>query len=154
MYDRSFATGGTILAPQPTPSFPVRLSRLMSMRHGSLKLKAQILCGDTIAMGPGKADLLEAIDRAGSISAAGRLLGMSYRRTWVLVDEMNRCWSSRLVQTERGGGGGASLSDEGRRVLAAYRSLEAEIDAAVARTEAFASLDKAVLAEPLQASSG
>ena len=57
-----------------------------------LKLKLQLYCGDEIAMGPGKADLLEAIAREGSISAAGRALGMSYRRAWLLVDTMNRCF--------------------------------------------------------------
>ena len=101
------------------------------MRHGPLKLKAQLLCGGSIAFGPGKADLLDAIDAHGSISAAGRALGMSYRRTWLLVDEMNRCWQDRLVATGRGGGGGARLTDAGREVLAAYRALEAAIDAAV-----------------------
>lgn len=64
-----------------------------------LKLKLQILCGDAIAMGPGKADLLEAIAAEGSISGAGRKLGMSYRRAWQLVDLMNRCWSAPLVET-------------------------------------------------------
>jgi outer membrane receptor protein involved in Fe transport len=52
---------------------------------GPLKLKAQLFCEHETAMGPGKADLLEAIDREGSISAAGRVMGMSYRRTWLLV---------------------------------------------------------------------
>ncbi|WP_066713652.1 winged helix-turn-helix domain-containing protein, partial [Sphingomonas adhaesiva] len=87
------------------------------MRHGPLKLKAQILCGEAIALGPGKADLLEAIAEHGSISAAGRALGISYRRCWLLVDEMNRCWRERLVVTGRGGGGGAAVTDAGRRVL-------------------------------------
>lgn len=102
------------------------------MQVGPLKLKAQIVCGDSFAMGPGKADLLEAIDRAGSISAAGRDLGMSYRRAWLLVDEMNRCWAERLVETSAGGGAnaGARLTDCGRQVLGLYRTLEAELDAA------------------------
>ena len=124
------------------------------MRHGPLKLKAQILCGDAIAMGPGKADLLEAIAREGSISAAGRSLGMSYRRTWLLVDEMNRCWSERPVATGRGGGGGARLTDAGRHILQAYRALESAIDEAVAKTDAFASLNGSLRATPLQTSSG
>ena len=64
---------------------------------GPLKLKAQVFCGAETAMGPGKADLLEAIDREGSISAAGRAMGMSYRRTWLLVATMNRCWAEPLV---------------------------------------------------------
>lgn len=123
------------------------------MRHGPLKLKAQILCGDAIAMGPGKADLLDAIDREGSISAAGRALGMSYRRTWLLVDEMNRCWSGRLVATGRGGGGGARMTDEGRRILSAYRALEAAIDAAVEDTGAFATLSAALRNAPLASAS-
>ncbi|MDB5580089.1 MAG: LysR family transcriptional regulator [Bradyrhizobium sp.] len=93
------------------------------MRVGRLKLKLQLICGDGFAMGPGKADILEAIDRAGSISAAGRALGMSYRRTWLLVDEMNRCFSGTVVETDSGG---ARLSDLGRTALAAYRDLESQ----------------------------
>jgi len=106
-----------------------RADREIAMRIGALKLKAQLYCGDELAMGPGKADLLEAIDREGSISAAGRALGMSYRRTWMLVDSMNRCWRDRLVETVAGGGSakGARLSDAGRAVLAAYRALEARL---------------------------
>ncbi|MBW6531140.1 winged helix-turn-helix domain-containing protein [Sphingomonas citri] len=119
------------------------------MRHGPLKLKAQLLCGDSIAFGPGKADLLDAIDAHGSISAAGRALGMSYRRTWLLVDEMNRCWHDRLVATGRGGGGGARLTDDGREVLAAYRALEAAIDVAVESTAAFERLGQRLRDAPL-----
>jgi len=98
----------------------------MVPRIGPLKLKAQIFCGDEPAMGPGKAALLEAIDLEGSISAAGRALGMSYRRTWLLVDSMNRCWVERLVDTTPGGGQqrGARITECGRHVLAAYRALE------------------------------
>ena len=98
----------------------------MAPRLGPLKLKAQIFCGDEPAIGPGKADLLEAIDREGSISAAGRSLGMSYRRTWLLVDSMNRCWVDKLVDTTPGGGRdkGARITESGRQVLAAYRALE------------------------------
>lgn len=75
-------------------------------------------------MGPGKADLLEAIERTGSISAAARELGMSYRRSWMLVDTMNRCWREPLVATVIGGRTGARLTDNGRRVLADFRALE------------------------------
>src|SRR5262249_34457982 len=91
----------------------------------SLKIKAQVLCGGDFAMGPGKADLMEAIERDGSISAAGRVLGMSYRRAWMLVDTMNRCWTEPLVETTPGGGEtkGARLTNFGREVLGAYRSL-------------------------------
>ena len=118
------------------------------MRIGALKLKAQLLCGDAIAMGPGKADLLEAIATHGSISAAGRALGMSYRRTWLLVDEMNRCFVERLVVAGRGGGGGAKLTDAGRDALTAYRALEAAIDAAVEGTVALEVLSRALREVP------
>ena len=95
---------------------------------GPLKLTARLMCGGEIAMGPGKADLLEAIDREGSISAAGRALGMSYRRAWMLVDTMNRCWNGRLVESTIGGAQqGARLTELGRRVLGDYRSLEARL---------------------------
>ncbi|WP_411342297.1 ModE family transcriptional regulator [Sphingopyxis sp. J-6] len=105
------------------------------MREGALKLKAQLFCGDEPAIGPGKADLLEAIDREGSISAAGRSLGMSYRRSWLLVDSMNRCWIERLVETTAGGGAakGARLTDCGRTVLASYRALERRLADAARR---------------------
>jgi molybdate transport system regulatory protein len=97
-----------------------------SPRIGVLKLRAQIMCGDEIAMGPGKADLLEAIEREGSISGASRALGFSYRRSWELADTMNRCWKTPLVETSPGGGrtAGARLTDAGRKVLQAYRALE------------------------------
>lgn len=120
------------------------------MRVGALKLKLQLVCGDGYAMGPGKADLLEAIEREGSISAAGRALGMSYRRTWLLVDEMNRCFHDRLVEALAGGGRerGARLTDRGREVLADYRALEAET-ARVADGEPYRRLLKVVLDAPL-----
>jgi molybdate transport system regulatory protein len=99
---------------------------------GPLKIKIQVLCDAELAMGPGKADLLEAIEREGSISGAGRALGMSYRRTWLLVDAMNRCWASPLVETVPGGGSqkGARVTAPGREVLAAYRAIEAALAAA------------------------
>jgi molybdate transport system regulatory protein len=98
----------------------------MSSSSTRLKIKVQIFCGDEIAMGPGKADLLDAIAREGSISAAGRALGMSYRRAWLLVDAMNRCWDLPLVLTAVGGKrhGGARLSELGLGVLRQYRALQ------------------------------
>lgn len=82
-------------------------------------------------MGPGRADLLEAIERHGSISAAARALGMSYRRGWLLVDSMNRCFRARLVDATPGGGAGrgAALTDAGREALARYRALESRLAA-------------------------
>lgn len=119
---------------------------------GPLKLKAQILCGEAVAMGPGKADLLEAIAQQGSISAAGRAMAMSYRRTWLLVDEMNRCWRAPLVETVRGGGGGARVTEAGQRVLTDYRALEAAIDQAAEGTDAFRRLAGLLLEAPRETS--
>ncbi len=118
------------------------------MRVGPLKLKAQVYCGDELAMGPGKADLLDAIAQDGSISAAARTLGMSYRRAWLLVDTMNRCWREPLVETRSGGGSerGAVVTGAGRAALSAYRALEAA--AAAASRNATAALTENLLAEP------
>jgi hypothetical protein len=69
----------------------------------SIRVKLQIYCGDEIAMGPGKADLLDAIAATGSISAGARAMGMSYRRAWMLVDTLNRCWDQPVVETFAGG---------------------------------------------------
>jgi len=77
-----------------------------------------------IALGPGKAELLGAIDRCGSISGAARALGMSYRRAWLLVETMNRCFIGPVVVTSRWRKRGASLSDLGRNVLGLYRKME------------------------------
>lgn len=119
------------------------------MRAEPLKIKLQLLCGGGFAMGPGKADLLEAIEKENSISGAGRVLGMSYRRTWLLVDEMNRCFQDRLVDTLAGGSKdrGARVTPFGHRVLAAYRALETE--AAKVRDEgAYLELVEMLLDEP------
>ena len=115
----------------------------------TLKLKIQITCGAEIAMGPGKADLLDAIAREGSISGAGRLLGMSYRRAWQLVDVMNRCWNEPLVVTSPGSahGGGARVTPFGTDVLAHYRELQARVDTG-ARGPDFAALSTALRSEP------
>ena len=74
--------------------------------------------GDQIALGPGKVDLLEEIDRSGSISKAARELGLSYRRAWNLVDTMNKSFKSSLVEGSAGGkkGGGAHLTTLGKKM--------------------------------------
>ena len=91
------------------------------------------LTGDA-AVGPGKAKLLEMIEEHGSISAAGRAMGMSYRRAWLLVDELNRIFSKPLVAAQHGGvqGGGASLTPLGREVAERYRAIERRAAAAAA----------------------
>jgi len=83
---------------------------------------------DTIVLGPGKADLLDAIDRAGSIRKAATELQMSYMRAWTLVRTMNAAFRSPLVEKERGGSaqGGAQLTARGRAVLKLYRRMEKE----------------------------
>jgi molybdate transport system regulatory protein len=77
-------------------------------------------------LGPGKIDLLERIVEFGSIAAAGRSLGMSYRRAWYLVDEINGLFGRPLVEKHHGGkaGGGASLTELGRMVVEHYRDAE------------------------------
>jgi len=123
----------------------------MTSAPSSIKLKLQILCGEAIAMGPGKADLLDAIAAEGSISGAGRRMGMSYRRAWQLVDLMNRCWAAPLVETSPGSarGGGARLTAEGVAVLAEYRALQAALDARAAGPDA-ATLAARLRARPLR----
>lgn len=88
--------------------------------------KIRVLVGAVVAIGPGRADLLEAIGRGGSISAAARALGMSYRRAWLLVDAVNRCFRRPLVERATGGrgGGGAQLTAHGVEVLRLYRTIE------------------------------
>lgn len=91
-----------------------------------LGARLRVVLADDIAIGPGKAALLEGVRDTGSIAAAGRAMGMSYKRAWMLVDTMNRCFAEPLVVTARGGAarGGATLTEAGARVLAAYRRME------------------------------
>jgi molybdate transport system regulatory protein len=97
------------------------------------KITFRVLYNDEIAMGPGKADLLAEIEKTGSISAAGRSMGMSYRRAWMLVDVMNRCFAQPLVHTAKGGkdGGGATLTPLGRQVLQSYKQMVVGLNSTV-----------------------
>jgi molybdate transport system regulatory protein len=120
------------------------------MKVGPLLIKLRLVCGDRFAMGPGKAELLAAIGREQSISGAARAMDMSYRRAWLLVDEMNRCFVDPLVETLSGGGRerGARLTPAGRTVVEAYHALETAA-AALAETEPHRALAAMIRAEPL-----
>jgi molybdate transport system regulatory protein len=102
--------------PAATPSPP---------RDHALSIRIDLAGGTRI--GPGKIALLETIAREGSISAAGRALGMSYRRAWELVEDLNRGLGAPVVATSAGGsgGGGASLTPVGVAVIEHYRAIEA-----------------------------
>ena len=106
-------------------------------KHARQDLRPQIriMFRKAIAMGPGKADLLRAIDETGSISAAARQMEMSYRRAWLLVDTMNQAFKSPVVVTLTGGraGGGAAVTEFGKEVLQRYSDMEAKASASVAK---------------------
>ena len=90
------------------------------------RFRMRINAGDAIAIGPGKISLLEAIEETGSITAAAKHLDMSYRRAWLLLDELNRCLRKPAVDSAKGGshGGGSKVTATGRQVIALYRRVE------------------------------
>jgi molybdate transport system regulatory protein len=106
------------------------------MQDNGIRLRIRMVRGAEIILGPGRADLLTEIARTGSIAAAGRQMGMSYKRAWALVEAMNATFTSPVVEAAKGGvgGGGARLTVAGERVLAAYRNFQA---AAAAGGDAF-----------------
>ena len=104
----------------------------MTEKSDTTRLRIRLFFEGGAMFGPGKADLLALIAETGSIAAAGRRLGMSYKRAWGLVEIMNAMFERPVVESSRGGAkhGGASLTEEGARVLALYRQLEAKTLAA------------------------
>jgi molybdate transport system regulatory protein len=92
------------------------------------KLTLRVDLGSGRALGPGKIRLLEAIEKTGSISQAGRNLGMSYRRAWLLVDDMNHCFRDPVIEAQPGGarGGGAVLTAFGQKLVVRFRAIEAD----------------------------
>ena len=90
------------------------------------RIKLRLEYDAPLVLGPGKAQLLRLIDQLGSISAAGRQMGMSYKRAWSLVEEMNAAFAHPLVDSSRGGtgGGGARVTPTGQQVLQHYDALE------------------------------
>ena len=90
------------------------------------QFRLRIRAGDQVAIGPGKVALLESVAQTGSITGAARALGMSYRRAWLLIDEMNRCLREPAMTTSAGGphGGGAALTPVGEEIVRRYRAVE------------------------------
>lgn len=105
----------------------------MTQNPSPIRIRVRSTSGELYAMGPGKADLLAAILETGSIAAAGRKLGMSYQKTRQLVDEMNLCFASPLVEGFKGGaqGGGALLTEVGREALERYRAMQVRAEASI-----------------------
>jgi len=98
-----------------------------SSREPRLRPRMRVLCGEEIALGPCKVDLLALIGETGSIREAAERMGMSYMRAWKLIKTMNACFKKPLVQAVRGGRahGGAALTGTGRMALALYEQMEA-----------------------------
>lgn len=99
------------------------------------KTRFRVQVKHAVAIGPGKADVLQAIAETGSIAESGRRLGMSYQRVWSLVRAMNGDFIEPLVLTQRGGnaGGGAALTPTGAETLAIYRAIERDAERAVTK---------------------
>lgn len=98
-------------------------------------MRLRVVVDDVVALGPGKVSLLEAVAQHGSITAAAKSLGMSYRRGWLLLDELNRALHSPAIETLQGGahGGGARLTPNGEVIVALYRRAEERAMAGSAR---------------------
>lgn len=98
------------------------------------KFRLRVTTGEAIAIGPGKILLLEAIAETGSITAAAKRLEMSYRRAWLLLDELNRSLRQPAVESAKGGaqGGGSGLTAVGRELVETYRRIEDTAAAACA----------------------
>jgi molybdate transport system regulatory protein len=108
-------------------NFPMRHARARQPAKAektSLHLRIDF-AGDR-SIGPGKIRLLELINETGSISAAGRVLDMSYRQAWLLIDALNQMFRDPVVigQTGGGGGGGAVVTETGNDIVRLYRELE------------------------------
>ena len=99
------------------------------------RIRIHISLGDGHSIGPGKAQLLEAVGERGSISAAARSMGMAYRHAWELIDDMNRCFRSPVVEAASGGraGGGATLTPFGEEVVRRFRAMEEAARESMAR---------------------
>lgn len=114
--------------PQRTAARKVAPSSALAHSKPVLKFRIRITDGDSIPIGPGKVSLLEAIETTGSITAAAKSLQMSYRRAWLLLDEMNRMLKAPAVASAKGGqqGGGSIVTAEGHKLITLYRRIEAD----------------------------
>jgi molybdate transport system regulatory protein len=106
----------------------------MASRSKGPVARLRIVLGSDIALGPGKADLMQGIRETGSISAAGRRMGISYKQAWLLVETMNACFAKPLVAAVKGGksGGGAHLTPLGEEVLRRFRRMQDSSTRAIA----------------------
>lgn len=105
---------------------PTNDPKIPATAKPEVRFRMRIQQADTIALGPGKVALLEAVREHGSISAAARSLKMSYRRAWLLMDELNRSLKSPATVSEHGGqsGGGSVLTPVGEEIIRLYRDIE------------------------------
>lgn len=119
-----------------------RKNKLPETVKASDRLSIRVDLASGTRIGPGKIAVLEEIARSGSISAAGRALRMSYRRTWELVEELNKGLGTTVVETAAGGsgGGGAVLTKAGKTVVERYRAIE--VDAAAASRKHIQALNR------------
>jgi molybdate transport system regulatory protein len=131
MHDAADAARG---APGLESAMPRTTRRQSTRTDEPVAVHLRVTLRRDVAIGPGKADLLERIAATGSIAAAGRRMGMSYKRAWLLVDTMNRCFRAPVVAAAKGGqaGGGARLTPLGAEVLEAYRRMQARTARAIA----------------------
>ena len=123
---------------------PKRIARDERPGENGCRLFLRVMDGPRRVLGPGRAELLEQIDRTGSISAAARQIGMSYRRAWLLLQSLSEQIGQPVIETAQGGrrGGGALLSERGRALLHLYRRIERTAERAVAGD--LAKLDEAL----------
>src|SRR6516165_2399410 len=113
---------------------PERGRTMRATQVATARLTLRVDLGGERAIGPGKIRLLEAIRDTGSITKAGIALGMSYRRAWLLVDDMNNCFREPVIVAQAGGshGGGAALTSFGNRLIDQYRAIETAAHSATA----------------------
>jgi molybdate transport system regulatory protein len=118
-----------------TPKSKPRAAPKSAKARPEVRFRMRIRSGDAVALGPGKVELLEAVREQGSISAAARSLGMSYRRAWLLIDELNRSLKAPATHSEQGGqsGGGCTLTEVGETIIRLYRNVELEAQRSCAK---------------------